>query len=73
MRSVRTLLTTTLVVLLAPAARGVELRNFDDAALRARLAEAGRQRVLERYTWRACAEATVAQYRALLAEQGAAC
>jgi glycosyltransferase involved in cell wall biosynthesis len=37
-------------------------RLFDDPALRARLAEAGRQRVLERFTWRACAEGTVAQY-----------
>lgn len=32
-------------------------------ALAARLAEAGRARVLERFTWRACAEATVEQYR----------
>jgi len=35
---------------------------FDNPALQARLAEAGRQRVLERFTWRACAEGTVAQY-----------
>src|SRR5205823_11853754 len=36
-------------------------RLFDDAALRARLAAAGRERVLEKFTWRACAEGTVAQ------------
>ena len=34
---------------------------------RARLGEAGRQRVLERWTWRRCAELTVEQYREVLA------
>ena len=37
-------------------------RLFDDQALRERLAAAGRERVLEKFTWRACAEGTVAQY-----------
>ena len=34
--------------------------------LAARLSAAARQRVLERFTWRACAEATVEQYRWVL-------
>lgn len=36
---------------------------LDDAALRARMGSAGRARVLERFTWRATAEATVEVYR----------
>jgi glycosyltransferase involved in cell wall biosynthesis len=35
--------------------------------LRAKVGEAGRQRVLERWTWRRCAELTVEQYREVLA------
>jgi hypothetical protein len=35
--------------------------------LRARIGEAGRRRVLERWTWRRCAELTVEQYREVLA------
>lgn len=35
--------------------------------LRAQVGEAGRQRVLERWTWRRCAELTVEQYREVLA------
>jgi glycosyltransferase involved in cell wall biosynthesis len=47
-----------------PSALAVALgRALDDAELRARLGEAGRKRVLERFTWRACAEGTVEQYR----------
>jgi glycosyltransferase involved in cell wall biosynthesis len=42
------------------------IRALDDHELRARLAEAGRRRVLERFTWRACAEMTVAHYWQLL-------
>jgi glycosyltransferase involved in cell wall biosynthesis len=42
-------------------------RGLDDAALRARIGEAGRQRVLERWTWKKCAEQTVEQYRDVLA------
>jgi glycosyltransferase involved in cell wall biosynthesis len=42
-------------------------RGLDDAELRARVGEAGRQRVLERWTWRRCAELTVEQYREVLA------
>jgi glycosyltransferase involved in cell wall biosynthesis len=41
-------------------------RALDDAGLRARLGAAGRERVLERFTWRATALGTVEQYRALL-------
>jgi len=51
-----------------PGALAVALvRALDDAPLRARLGEAGRLRVLERYSWRATAEATVEQYRAAIA------
>ena len=47
-----------------PSALAVALgRALDDADLRAQLGEAGRKRVLERFTWRACAEGTVEQYR----------
>ena len=49
----------------ALAAAIVEL--LDDPEQRAAMAEAGRQRVLERFTWRATAEATLAEYRTLLA------
>ena len=42
-------------------------RGLDDAALRARVGAAGRQRVLARWTWRRCAELTVEQYREVLA------
>ncbi|MFK8023769.1 MAG: glycosyltransferase family 4 protein [Ilumatobacter sp.] len=42
-------------------------RGLDDAELRARIGEAGRQRVLERWTWQRCAELTVDQYREVLA------
>ena len=38
-------------------------RVLDDAGLGGRLAEAARRRALERFTWRACAEATVEHYR----------
>ena len=53
-----------------PGALAAALVNvLDDHVLRARLAEAGRQRVLERFTWRKCAELTVASYRRMLAER----
>ncbi len=42
-------------------------RGLDDAELRARIGEAGRRRVLDRWTWRRCAELTVEQYREVLA------
>jgi glycosyltransferase involved in cell wall biosynthesis len=42
-------------------------RGLDDAALRARIGEAGRRRVLDRWTWTKCAEQTVEQYREVLA------
>ncbi len=41
-------------------------RLLDDAALRARIGAAGRARVLDRFTWKATAEATVAEYRRVL-------
>ena len=41
---------------------------LDDAELRDRIGAAGRQRVIERWTWRHTAEGTLEQYRALLAE-----
>ncbi len=42
-------------------------RGLDDADLRTRIGAAGRQRVLERWTWKKCAEQTVEQYREVLA------
>jgi glycosyltransferase involved in cell wall biosynthesis len=42
-------------------------RGLDDADLRARIGEAGRQRVVERWSWRHCAQLTVEQYREVLA------
>jgi glycosyltransferase involved in cell wall biosynthesis len=44
-------------------------RMLDDPALRARLAEAGRRRVLEKFTWRACAERTAEHYYEALERQ----
>ncbi|MDQ1414831.1 MAG: hypothetical protein QOF81_444 [Acidimicrobiaceae bacterium] len=41
-------------------------RVLDDGPLAARLSAAGRERVLEHFTWRACAEATVEHYRWVL-------
>jgi glycosyltransferase involved in cell wall biosynthesis len=42
-------------------------RGLDDPELRARVGANGRQRVLDRWTWRRCAELTVEQYREVLA------
>lgn len=42
-------------------------RGLDDAALRARVGTAGRDRVVSRWSWRHCAELTVEQYREVLA------
>ena len=42
-------------------------RALDDPDLRALLADAGRKRVLERFTWKATAEGTVDEYRKVLA------
>ncbi len=42
-------------------------RGLDDAELRARIGAAGRQRVLDRWTWKLCALQTVEQYREVLA------
>ena len=43
-------------------------RVLDEPSLAARLSHAGRERVLERFTWRACALATVEQYRWVLSQ-----
>lgn len=42
-------------------------RGLDDEALRARIGDAGRRRVVERWSWRHCAQLTVEQYREVLA------
>jgi glycosyltransferase involved in cell wall biosynthesis len=42
-------------------------RGLDDAELRIRVGEAGRQRVVDRWSWRRCAQLTVDQYREVLA------
>jgi glycosyltransferase involved in cell wall biosynthesis len=42
-------------------------RGLADPALRARIGAAGRQRVVERWSWRHCAQLTVDQYREVLA------
>jgi len=42
-------------------------RGLDDPELRARVGDNGRRRVVERWTWRRCAELTVDQYREVLA------
>ncbi len=44
---------------------------LDDEALRARIGAAGRQRVIDRWTWRHTAVGTIEHYRALLAETAA--
>ena len=41
-------------------------RALDDAELRAQVGRAGRERVLSRFTWKACAEGTVEAYYDLL-------
>ncbi|WP_314224139.1 glycosyltransferase family 4 protein [Streptomyces zaehneri] len=45
-------------------------RLLGDPELRARLGAAGRQRVLERFTWARAAEGTVARYREAIADRG---
>lgn len=42
-------------------------RGLDSAELRARVGAAGRRRVVERWSWRHCAQLTVDQYREVLA------
>ena len=42
-------------------------RGLDNPPLRERVGAAGRQRVVERWSWRHCAELTVEQYREVLA------
>ncbi len=42
-------------------------RGLDDAELRHRVGEAGRRRVVERWSWTRCAQLTVDQYREVLA------
>jgi glycosyltransferase involved in cell wall biosynthesis len=47
-------------------------RALDDPELRARVGAAGRRRVVERWSWRRCAELTVEQYRATIDDWWAA-
>jgi glycosyltransferase involved in cell wall biosynthesis len=42
-------------------------RGLDNSELRARIGEAGRRRVVERWSWKHCAQLTVEQYREVLA------
>jgi len=49
------------------------LRALADPDLRSRIGAAGRTRVLEKFTWRACAIGTVENYYALLEQQEAKC
>ncbi len=42
-------------------------RGLDDGELRTRVGEAGRRRVVERWSWKHCAQLTVDQYREVLA------
>lgn len=51
----------------ADALAGAIRRGLDDETLRARIGAAGRQRVVERWSWRHCASLTVDQYREVLA------
>jgi glycosyltransferase involved in cell wall biosynthesis len=51
----------------AGALAGAIGRLLDDAALRGRIGAAGRRRALERFTWRATAEAVVENYREAIA------
>jgi multidrug efflux pump subunit AcrA (membrane-fusion protein) len=46
--------------------QGDLLMKIDDAELRARVGEAGRRRVVERWSWKHCAQLTVDQYREVL-------
>jgi glycosyltransferase involved in cell wall biosynthesis len=46
---------------------------LDDAELRARIGAAGRARALDRFTWRATAEGTVAAYRDAIAGKAGRC
>jgi glycosyltransferase involved in cell wall biosynthesis len=50
----------------APALAATIARGLVSAELRARVGEAGRQRVVERWSWRHCASLTVDQYREVL-------
>jgi len=54
------------------ALAGAIVEALDDTDLRRRMGQAGRERVLHRFTWRAMAEATVEQYRDVLAGHGTA-
>ena len=51
----------------APALARAIARGLDDPELLARIGAAGRQRVIDRWTWKRCAELTVEQYREVLA------
>ena len=56
--------------LLAPSSGRVQYGDavpVSSADLRARIGEAGRRRVVERWSWKHCAQLTVDQYREVLA------
>ena len=53
------------------ALAGAIRRGLDDPERRRRVGQAGRQRVVARWSWRRCAELTVEQYRAVLARRAA--
>jgi glycosyltransferase involved in cell wall biosynthesis len=50
----------------APALAATIARGLDDAELRARVGQNGRERVVARWSWRHCAQLTVEQYREVL-------
>jgi glycosyltransferase involved in cell wall biosynthesis len=56
----------------AGALAAAMLRLLDDSQLRARLGANGRARAIEQFTWRHCAERTVAHYRDEIAASAAA-
>ena len=43
------------------------IRGLDNPELRSAVGAAGRRRVIDRWTWKKCAEQTVEQYREVLA------
>ncbi len=55
-----------------PQMLALEIRRaLEDEGLRHRLGEAGRRRVLEKFTWQVTAKGTLEQYRALLEDRSA--
>ncbi|HMC39498.1 MAG TPA: glycosyltransferase, partial [Acidimicrobiales bacterium] len=52
---------------------GAIVKVLSEPELAARLATNGRKRVLERFTWEACAKATAEHYRWVIEEKQRAC